>query len=89
MQAVLKLMSKGLEVDADIIEVDVVGRLLFIVLGQWQGSDLTKNVNILPISLGGPMGTIYPVWGHVLVSFIICFTVVCESGTAMQETFSG
>ena len=35
-------MSKGLEVDADIIEVDVVGQLLFIVLGRWQGSDLTK-----------------------------------------------
>ena len=35
-------MSKGLEVDADTIEVDVVGRLLFIALGRWQGSDLTK-----------------------------------------------
>ena len=43
MQAVLKLMSKGREVDADIIEVDEVGRLLFIVLGRWQGSDLTKS----------------------------------------------
>ena len=36
-------MSKGLEVNADIIEVDVVGQLLFIVLGRWQGSDLTKS----------------------------------------------
>ena len=37
-------MSKGLEVDADTIEVDVVGWVLFIVLGRWQGSDLTKNM---------------------------------------------
>ena len=29
----------------------------------------TKNARILPISLGGPMGPIHPVWGHVLVSF--------------------
>ena len=35
-------MPKGLEVDADIIEVGVVGQLLFIVLGRWQGSDLAK-----------------------------------------------
>ena len=28
-----------------------------------------KNAQKLPISLGGPMGPIHPVWGHVLVSF--------------------
>ena len=28
-----------------------------------------KNNNVLLISLGGPMGPIHPVWGHVLVSF--------------------
>ena len=33
-------MSKRLEIDADTSEVDVVGQLLFIVLGCWQGSDL-------------------------------------------------
>ena len=35
-------MSKGLEVDADTSEADVLVRLLFIVLGLRQGSDLTK-----------------------------------------------
>ena len=34
MQKVLKLVSNGLEVDADVIEADVVWRLLFIVLGR-------------------------------------------------------
>ena len=31
--------------------------------------DQNKIVEILPIALGGPMGPIHPVWGHVLVSF--------------------
>ena len=44
MQMVLKLVSNGFQVDADIIEVDAVWRLLFIVLGHWQGSDLTTEV---------------------------------------------
>ena len=29
-----------------------------------------ENVNMLPIFLGGPMGPIHPVWGHVLVSYL-------------------
>ena len=35
----------------------------------------------LPIFLGGPMGPIHPVWGHVLVSFgstWVCLTWVCD-----------
>ena len=32
------------------------------------GPEKLKNVKILPIFLGGPMGPIHPVWGHVLVS---------------------
>ena len=35
------------------------------------GRQNRKNAKILPIFLGGPMGPIHPVWGHVLVSFII------------------
>ena len=37
MQMMWKVVSNGLEVDADVIEADVVWRLLFIVLGRWQG----------------------------------------------------
>ena len=44
MQMMWMLVSNGLEVDADVIEADVVWRLLFIVLGRWQGFDLTKNL---------------------------------------------
>ena len=32
-------------------------------------SENKKNAKKLPIFLGGPMGPIHPVWGHVLVSF--------------------
>ena len=32
------------------------------------GPEKIKTYKKLPISLGGPMGPIHPVWGHVLVS---------------------
>ena len=32
-----------------------------------------KNIEVLLIFLGGPMGPIHPVWGHVLVSFPFLF----------------
>ena len=44
MQMVLNLVSNGFEVDADVVDAVVVWRLLFIVLGRWQGSDLTKVI---------------------------------------------
>ena len=36
----------------------------------FHGPNKCKNMHsILPIFLGGPMGPIHPVWGHMLVSF--------------------
>ena len=34
-----------------------------------RGPENSKNEEFLLIFLGGPMGPIHPVWGHVLVSF--------------------
>ena len=34
------------------------------------GRKNAKNIKFLPIFLGGPMGPIHPVWGHVLVSLV-------------------
>ena len=36
------------------------------------GQKNPTNAEILLIFLGGPMGPIHPVWGHVLVSFMTC-----------------
>ena len=35
-------------------------------------TEKSQNSQIFAIFLGGPMGPIHPVWGHVLVSFSIC-----------------
>ena len=38
--------------------------------GHFSMDQKTSNLaKCLPIFLGGPMGPIHPVWGHVLVSF--------------------
>ena len=47
----------------------------------WTETLEKKNVKHLLIFLGGPMGPIHPVWGHVLVSFC-CYWEGCNQVSA-------
>ena len=47
------------------------------------GQKMQKHAQHLRIFLGGPMGSIHPVWGHVPVSFLVTFQS-CRSITLYE-----
>ena len=48
--------------------------------------NMQTHIGILHISLGGPMGPIHLVWGHVLVSCLCQFWMLAKDSSHMLET---